>query len=94
MCVTQVWCDVCARAALGVACTKNAASRSVIYKRRVGQNPISAPYMTVCMVISLLKLPYIHRIYMVLAKPMYKSLGFCGHKACAGLARTVCIHRV
>ena len=31
---------------------------------RVGQNRISAPYMTVCMVISLLKIPYVHRIYL------------------------------
>ena len=32
--------------------------------RRVGQNGISTPYMTVCMVISLLKIPYVHRIYL------------------------------
>ena len=31
---------------------------------RVGQNCISAPYMTLCMVISLLKMPYVHRIYL------------------------------
>jgi len=31
---------------------------------RVGQNRIFAPYMTVCMVISLLKLQYVHRIYL------------------------------
>jgi hypothetical protein len=30
---------------------------------RVGQNRIYAPYMTVCMVISMLKVPYVHRIY-------------------------------
>jgi len=30
---------------------------------RVGQNRICTSYMTVCMVIFLLKLPYIHRIY-------------------------------
>jgi hypothetical protein len=30
---------------------------------RVGQNRISAPYMTVCMVFSLLKIPYVHRKY-------------------------------
>jgi hypothetical protein len=29
---------------------------------RVGQNRRSAPYMTVCMVISLLKIPHVHRI--------------------------------
>jgi len=38
---------------------------------RVGQNRIYAPYMTVYLVISLPKIPYIHRIYMVLAKPTY-----------------------
>jgi hypothetical protein len=31
---------------------------------RVGQNRTSAPYMTACMVISLPKLPCIHRIYL------------------------------
>ena len=31
---------------------------------RVGQNRISVPYMTVCMVISLPIIPYIHRIYL------------------------------
>ena len=30
---------------------------------RVGQNRIPAPYMAVCMVIFLLKIPYKHRIY-------------------------------
>ena len=34
---------------------------------RVGQNRIYAPYMTVYLVISLPKTPYIHRICMVLA---------------------------
>jgi len=33
---------------------------------RVGHNCISAPYMTVCMVISLLKIPYVHRIYLLM----------------------------
>jgi hypothetical protein len=40
---------------------------------RVGQNRIYTPYMAVCMVISLLKIPYMHcnyiHIYMVLANP-------------------------
>ena len=41
---------------------------------RVGQNRIYTPYMTICMVISLPKIPYIHRnTYkcMVLANPTY-----------------------
>ena len=38
---------------------------------RVGQNRIYAPYMTVYLVISLPKIPYMHRIYMVLANPTY-----------------------
>jgi len=37
--------------------------------RRVSQNRIYTPYMAVCMVISLPKIPYIHRIFMVLANP-------------------------
>ena len=36
---------------------------------RVGQNRIYAPYMTEYSVISLPKIPYTHRIYMVLANP-------------------------
>jgi hypothetical protein len=38
-------------------------------KCRVGQNCIHTPYMTICLVISLPKIPYIHRTYMVLANP-------------------------
>jgi len=36
---------------------------------RVGQNRIYTPYMTVYLMISLPNIPYIHRIYMVLANP-------------------------
>jgi len=36
---------------------------------RVGQNRIYKPYVAVYLVISLPKIPYIHRIYMVLANP-------------------------
>jgi hypothetical protein len=38
---------------------------------RVGQNQIYTAYMTVYSVISLPKIPYIQRIYVVLADPMY-----------------------
>jgi len=38
---------------------------------RVGQNRVYTPYMTVYLVISLLKIPYMHRIYMVLANPTH-----------------------
>ena len=38
---------------------------------RVGQNRIYTPYMAVYLVISLPKIPYINRIYMVLANPTY-----------------------
>jgi hypothetical protein len=38
---------------------------------RVGQNRIYTPYMIVYLVISLPKIPYINRIYMVLANPIY-----------------------
>ena len=37
---------------------------------RVGQNRIYTPYMTVYLVISLPKIPYVNRIYMVLADPI------------------------
>jgi hypothetical protein len=42
---------------------------------RVGQNRIYTPYMTVYLMISLPKIPYIHRIYMVLANPMLELFG-------------------
>jgi len=42
---------------------------------RVGQNRINKPYMTVYFVISLPKVPYIHRIYIVLANPTGKPFG-------------------
>ena len=38
---------------------------------RVGQNRIYTPYVTVYLVISLPKIPCIHRIYMVLANLRY-----------------------
>ena len=41
---------------------------------RVGQNRLYTPYMTVYLVISLPKIPYIHRIYMVLANPNHGPL--------------------
>jgi hypothetical protein len=47
----------------------NAGLGEVKHLFRVGQNRIYTPYMTVYLVISLPKLPYIHRIYMVLANP-------------------------
>jgi len=37
---------------------------------RVGQNRIYTSYMTVYLVLSLPKIPYINRIYTVLANPM------------------------
>ena len=44
---------------------------TIVLMLRVGQNRIYTPYMTVYLGISLPKMPYTHRIYMVLANPMY-----------------------
>jgi hypothetical protein len=41
------------------------------FMSRVGQDCIYTPYMTVYLVISLPKIPYVHRIYMVLANPIH-----------------------
>ena len=46
------------------------------YMSRVGHNDIYTPYMTVYLVISLSKIPYMHRLYMVLANPIYVSSHF------------------
>ena len=43
----------------------------LLHMYRVHQNRIYAPYMTVYVVISLPKMPYIRRIYMVLANPTH-----------------------
>ena len=45
-----------------------------LYMTRVGQNRIYTPYTTVYLVISLPKIPYVHRIYMVLANPIYDRI--------------------
>ena len=45
--------------------------RWLLYIFRVGQNRIYTPYITVYLKISLPKVPYIHRIYMVLANPIH-----------------------
>jgi hypothetical protein len=44
---------------------------------RVGHNRIHTPYMTVLLVVSLPKIPYIHHIYMDLANPTYKGCKGC-----------------
>jgi len=44
---------------------------------RVGQNRMYTPYMTVYMVNSLPKIPYTHRICMVMANPTYECLFWC-----------------
>ena len=38
---------------------------------RFGQNHIYTPYMTIYLVVSLSKVPYINRIYIIMANPMY-----------------------
>jgi len=38
---------------------------------RVGQNRIYTPYMTIYLIESLPKIPYMHRMYMVLANPSH-----------------------
>ena len=46
---------------------------------RVGQNHIYTPYMTVYLVISLSKIPYIHRIYMVMANSTHLPCVLLSH---------------
>jgi hypothetical protein len=46
---------------------------------RVGQNRIYTPYITVYWMISLPKIPYIYRIYMVLANPSFVISYPCVH---------------
>ena len=65
-------------------------SLAITHMTRVGQNRINTPYMTVYLVTSLPKIPYIHSIYMVLADPtltrvlLYSCTSFLGdaHNEC------------
>ena len=43
------------------------------YIHRVGQDRIYTPYMTVYLMISLPKIPYMYRTYMVLANPIHTA---------------------
>ena len=80
---------------------------STIVICRVGQNRIYTYIYTVYLVISKPKIPYVHRIYMVLANPSYlqEDLQGCDHvlrrinisgppSTWVGSARTVYIHRI
>jgi len=72
---TYVWCT-CAQSTVESKLWLASQSKCLgltraIHICRVGQNRIYTPYMTVYLVISLPKIPYIHRIYMVLANPTY-----------------------
>jgi hypothetical protein len=58
----------------------------------VGQNRIYAPYMTVYLVISLPKIPYIHRINRVLANPINIRYFWQGNHQVYGHVR--CIYTV
>jgi len=49
------------------------ANERAVIMCRVGQDLIYAPYRTVYLVISWPKIPYMHRIYMVLANPKHVS---------------------
>jgi hypothetical protein len=51
---------------------------------------IYTPYMIVCMVISLLKIPYVHRMYMVLANPMYMNV-YMSATYCLCLRSPACV---
>ena len=52
------------------ACLASESGR-VLFINRVGQSRIYTQYMTVNLVITLPKIPYTHRIYMVLANLRY-----------------------
>jgi hypothetical protein len=48
----------------GGVCTKWGETKwDDVRMSRVGQNRVNTPYIAVCMVISLLRIPYVHRIY-------------------------------
>ena len=52
---------------------------------RVGQDCLYTPCMTVYFVVFLPKIPYMHRVYMVLANPMFSSLKVRTHKCTSWL---------
>ena len=60
---------------------------------RVGQNRIYTPYLTVYLVISLPKIPYVHRIYMVLANPINEQCDECVCMLMGTMCSVLCAHR-
>jgi hypothetical protein len=47
-----------------IAANPKSNPRETLVVSRVGQNRICTPYMAVCTIISPLRIPYIHRIYL------------------------------
>jgi len=62
--------------AVSVPCNTQGSIICILDMFRVGQNRIYTPYMTVYLVITLPEIPYMHRIYMVLANPKYFARGW------------------
>jgi hypothetical protein len=66
VCVSESEC-VCVRECVCVyMCLCESHARALCIMRRVGQNRISALYMTGCMVISLLEIQHVHRVYLLM----------------------------
>jgi len=59
---------------------------------RVGQNRIYTPYMTVYLMISLPKLPYIHRIYIWFWPTLHILVGLTGYECTYAHMRTKIPH--
>ena len=66
-----------------------------VHMCRVGQNRMYAPYMAVYLVLSLRKIPCMHRIYMVLANLTYVCVcGVCVCVCVCVVCVSVCVRQV
>jgi len=63
-----------------------------MYICRVGQNRIYTPYITVYLMISLPKIPYIYRIYMVLANPIHMYISGNMHDRHHDQCVSICVN--
>jgi hypothetical protein len=64
-------------------------SKRQLHMVRVGQNRICTLYMTVCMVLPLLKYPIYKYMYMVLANPKHDKTAHCVYHMSARYVITV-----
>ena len=88
--------DVVTESSNPCCCCASQSAHLCMFMSRVGQNFISPLYMTVCMVISLPKIPYIHRKYLTMygSGHPYLCLCRCGPHAVHSVQQSFLLLRI